>query len=370
LDNLNNTNRKLTEAFFEIGPIRPPSEGGSYSLLIRVTRNCPWNQCTFCYGRPYEHEKFQMRTVDDVKADIDTANFICEEIKRTSRELGCAGNITAEVGTALVRNTPKLAGNHGFVNIFNWLYSGAKTAFLQDADSLIMPTAQLVEIIKYLRDKFPTLERVTSYTRAKTIFKMNEEYLKDLSCAGLTRLHIGLETGDDELLKKVKKGVTAEEHIVAGKKVKEAGMELSEYIMPGLGGKAMSTQHAQNTARVLNIINPDFIRSRPFTPLPNTPLFEEYMNNKDDFLSPHECLKEMKILIAELDVTSRICFDHFRNPTYSITPGRLTPLLNQGFDGYKLPEEKGTILELIEEGLNISEDRFLRTEDYVNMGTL
>ena len=370
IDTLNETNRTLLGASFEIGPIRPPSEGGSYSLLIRVTRNCPWNQCAFCYGRPYDHEKFQMRSVDDVKADIDTAGIICDEIKKVSWELGCAGDINMAVGTALMRKIPQLGNSHSFISVFNWLLSGARTAFLQDADTPIIPTPRLVEIIRYLRERFLTLERVTSYARAKTIFKKKEEDLKDLSCAGLTRLHIGLETGDDELLWKVKKGVTAEEHIVAGRKVMEAGMELSEYIMPGLGGRAMSRQHAENTARVLNAINPDFIRSRPFTPLSGTPLFEAYMNNKLELLSPHECLEEMKILIAGLDVTSRICFDHFRNPAYLTATGGLTHLLKQDYDGYKLPEEKGTILELIEKGLRISEDRFLQTEDYIHLGSL
>jgi len=364
MDTLNSGSGKLVGLSFEMGPIRPPSEGGSYSLLIRVTRNCPWNQCTFCYGRPYDHEKFQMRSVDEVKADIDTAGLLCDEIKNVSWELGYNGDINTQVGTALIRRMPQLGNSHSFINVFNWLHSGARTAFLQDADTPIIPTPRLVEIIRYLREKFPSLERVTSYARAKTIFKKKEEDLKDLSCAGLTRLHIGLETGDDELLWKVKKGVTAEEHIVAGRKVMEAGMELSEYIMPGLGGRAMSKQHAENTAKALNAINPDFIRSRPFTLLPGTPLFDAYMNNKLELLSPHECLEEMKILIAGLDVTSRICFDHFRNPAYLNAPGQLVHLLKQDYDGYKLPEEKGSLLEFIEKGLRIGEEKFLKTESY------
>ncbi|PIP04964.1 MAG: radical SAM protein, partial [Syntrophobacterales bacterium CG23_combo_of_CG06-09_8_20_14_all_48_27] len=192
MDTLNSGSGKLVGLSFEMGPIRPPSEGGSYSLLIRVTRNCPWNQCTFCYGRPYDHEKFQMRSVDEVKADIDTAGLLCDEIKNVSWELGYNGDINTQVGTALIRRMPQLGNSHSFINVFNWLHSGARTAFLQDADTPIIPTPRLVEIIRYLREKFPSLERVTSYARAKTIFKKKEEDLKDLSCAGLTRLHIGL----------------------------------------------------------------------------------------------------------------------------------------------------------------------------------
>ncbi|MDO8786218.1 MAG: radical SAM protein [Syntrophales bacterium] len=370
IDALNGGNVELAALSFEIGAIRPPSEGGSCSLLIRVTRNCPWNRCTFCYGRPYDHEKFQMRSVEEVKADIDTAALISDEIKKVSWEIGCAGDIAVPVGTALLRRMPQLGNSHSFINVFNWLISGGKTAFLQDADSPVLPTPQLVEIIRHLREKFPTLERVTSYARAKTIVKKKEAELKDLCQVGLSRLHLGLETGDDELLGKVKKGVTGEEHIIAGRKLKEAGIELSEYIMPGLGGKAMSRQHAENTARVLNAINPDFIRSRPFTPLPGTPLFDDYTNNNLELLSPHESIEEMKILIAGLDVTSRLCFDHFRNPAYTGATGELTHLLRQDYDGYKLPEEKEFLLALIEKGLKISEERFLQAEDYIHMGSL
>jgi len=358
-DTLNSGNGKLAGLSFEMGPIRPPSEGGSFSLLIRVTRNCPWSRCTFCYGKPYDHEKFQMRSVDDVKADIDTAGLISDEIKKVSWELGCAGDINNLVGTTLIGKMPQLGNSHSFVSVFNWLLSGARTAFLQDADTPVIPTPRLVEIIRYLKEKFPTLERVTSYARAKTIFKKKEEDLKELCNAGLSRLHIGLESGDDELLRKVNKGVTGDEHIVAGRQVIEAGIVLSEYIMPGLGGKAMSRQHAENTAKVLNAINPGFIRSRVFTPFPGTPIFDDYMNNKLELLSPHERLKEIKILVAGLDVTSRICFDHFRNPAYSSATGQLVHIFKQDNNGYKLPEEKEFLLELIEKGLKISEDKFL-----------
>lgn len=361
---------KLNELSFEMGSIRPPSEGGSYSLLIRVTRNCPWNQCTFCYGRPYNHEKFQMRTVDEIKCDIDTVNTIYKEIRKVSWEIGCAGNIDNMVGSTLIRRIPQLSSNQSFINVFNWLHSGARTAFLQDADSLIVPSSQLVEIIMYLKESFTTLDRVTSYARAKTLYKKKPEEILQLRLAGLSRLHMGLETGDDELLWKVKKGVSAEEHILAGKKVMDAGIELSEYVMPGLGGKAMSNQHAKNTAMVLSAIDPNFIRSRPFTPIPGTPLFDSYNNGELELLSPHECLEEMKIFVETLNITGRVCFDHFRNPAYRIEGRHLTHLLKQDYDGYKFPEEKRVVLSLIEKGLSISEERFLQPEDYIRMGSL
>ena len=361
---------KLAELSFEIGAIRPPSEGGSYSLLMRITRNCPWNHCTFCYGRPYNHEKFEVRSVDDVKADIDSAGVFQEEIKAMSWKLGYSGEINNMVGASFLRDMPQLGSNHCFVNVFNWLHSGGRTAFLQDADSLILPSPRLVEIIEYLKETFPSLERVTSYARAKTIYKKKGDELKELHGAGLSRIHIGLETGDDELLWKVKKGVTSEELIIAGKKAMDAGIELSEYIMPGLGGKAMSQQHAENTARVLSEINPNFIRSRPFVPLPGTPLFDAYENNELELLGPHEALKEMKLMVEGLDITGRICFDHFRNPAYRTVSGNLIHLLKQDYDGYKFPEEKGVVLDLIDKGLDISEETFLQTEDFLHLGSL
>lgn len=361
---------ELSRLSFEIGAIRPPSEGGSSSLLIRVSRNCPWNQCAFCYGLPYGHEKFNMRSVEDVKADMDTAGVIHDEIRKVSREMGYSDSINNMVGTAMIRSVPQLAQSHSFINVFNWLCSGAKTAFLQDADSLIGPTPRLVEMIQYLKKKFPTLNRITSYARAKTILNKTEEELEQLCQAGLSRVHIGLETGDDKLLWKVKKGVTSQEHVLAGKKAMKAGIELSEYIMPGLGGKALSKRHAENTAGVLNDINPDFIRSRPFTPFPGTPLFDEYEKGEIDLLSPHECLEEIKQLVEGLDVTSRVCFDHFRNPAYKAESGNVIHLLKQDYDGYKFPEEKRIVLDRLEEGLAVNEERFLQQEDFIRLGSL
>ena len=257
---------------FETGVYRPPSEGGSHSLLIRVTRNCPWNRCTFC--SMYKQEKFSLRSPQEVKDDIDNMAAICDGLKDFSLKLGYGGEITREAAIAMINNDPVLNSSQGFVMIYNWMLSGGKTAFLQDANTPIMKTDQLVEILQHLRKTFPSLKRVTSYARSKTIAQKSAEELEEICTAGLDRLHIGLETGDDDLLKKIKKGVSAEGHIKAGKKAMAAGFQLSEYWMPGLGGKAMWENHARNTARVMNAINPHYIRSRPFFPSPGTPFFE------------------------------------------------------------------------------------------------
>ena len=358
---------KLSTYSFEIGAIRPPSEGGSYSLLIRVTRNCPWNRCRFCYGTPYNHEKFQLRVVDDIKKDIQTAKAIGDEIKRVSWQLGYAGQVNNLVGSTITRREPGLNYSHSFVNVFNWLSSGGRTAFLQDADSLIMRTPDLVEVIKYLKETFPSLERITSYARAKTIYRKTIQELKSIRAAGLTRLHVGLETGDDELLEYIDKGVSAEQHIIAGKKAKEAGFEFSAYVMPGLGGPTRYEQHAKNTARLLNEINPDYIRLRPFVPRPNTPLLDEYQRGELQLSSPHERLRELKTMIQALTVTSHVCFDHMMN-AWRKESGEL--LFTQDYEGYKFPEEKERVLELIEEGLRVSESKHISAKDMMAMPSL
>jgi len=356
----------LSKLSFEVGPIRPPSEGGSHSLLLRATRNCPWSRCKFCYGLIYNREKFQLRTVDDIKKDIDAAREIAEAIKGASCKLGYGGAVNEDVGTVLIRSDPSLNTNQSFILVFNWLYFGARTVFLQDANTLIMPSNELVEVLKYLKETFPTIERVTSYARAKTLAKKIPEELKELRQAGLSRLHVGLETGDDELLKYVDKGVTSAEQIQAGKKAKEAGFELSEYVMPDLGGRDRSDQHARNTAKVLNEINPDFIRLRPFVPGPGIPLYEDCSKGVLQLSSPHERLQEIRMLVENLNVTSRLCFDHFLNSWYRDRSRRYT-LFKHDYEGYKFPEEKNKVLELIEEGLKIDESVHIHVKDIIGM---
>lgn len=357
---------KLRDCSFEVGPIRPPSEGGSHSLLIRATRNCSWNRCKFCYGMIYNREKFQLRSVDEIKSDIDAVKTMADEIKSVSWKLGYGGVVNSDVGTAIVRSDPGLNSNHCFVMVFNWLYFGARTVFLQDANTLIMPTDQLLEVLRYLRSTFPTIERITSYARAKTVAKKSLDELKELNEAGLSRIHIGLETGDDELLLYVDKGVTAAEHIDAGKKAIEAGFELSEYVMIDLGGRGMWEQHAINTARVLNEINPHFIRMRPVMLGPGLPLYEDYEKGILVLSSPHERLREVKTLIENLNVTGRVCFDHFLNAWYRDSDRRHT-LFKQDYNGYKFPEEKESVLALIEEGLRADESTHIHVREMIGM---
>lgn len=358
---MNKMNRLAIEEF-EIGPIRPPSEGGSFSLLLRFSRNCSWNRCTFCYGLHYGREKFQLRPLDEIKGDIDKAKAISDIIKETAIKLGLVGQINQEVANALYRYYPEARYSSSFVAVFNWLCLGGKTVFLQDADTLIMRTPDLVGAIKYLKKTFPSIERITSYARAKTALKKKLDELESLKEAGLSRLHVGLETGDDELLKKVNKGVTAEQLIKSGQRIVKTGIELSEYIMPGLGGKELTRQHAQNTVHVLNEINPDYIRSRPLAPRPGTPLAEAYAKGELQVLTPHELIREIKMFVENLTVSSKLCFDHALNPSMNSGLG-YTPLLDQSYEGYKLPAEKENLLAIIDRGLTTDESKFATVEE-------
>jgi len=356
---------KIAKLSFAVGVYRPPSEGGSASLLLRITENCPWNKCTFC--EMYKGHRFVYRSVEDIKADIDTVKAISDELTAISWKMGQGGRITRDVGVAVLQADPSLNDNYCFITVFNWLYSGGKTAFLQDADSMIMRPHEIIEVLKYLRGTLKTLTRVTSYTRSKTLARRKLEELKAIREEGLDRLHVGLETGDDELLRVVHKGVTSAEQIDGGKKAMTAGFQLSEYWMPGLGGRKRWRQHAENTARVLTAINPDYIRSRPLVPRRGTPLFEDYEQGRLSLSSAHERLEELKVMIEELNVTSRVCFDHNMNSWRNRHGGLL---FHQDYEGYKFPEEKPLVLKLIHEGLSMGESWHINVKDLIAMKSL
>lgn len=334
---------------FETGMYRPPSEGGSASLLVRFTRNCPWNYCTFC--AMYKTEKFQLRSLEEIKTDINGMAALANDIKSESIRQGRNGQITREVIQALITRSPELYSHQGADMLIQWLLAGGKTAFIQDGNSLIMNPRDLIQALTHLKDTFPSINRITTYARARTIAQRSLENLKAIRAAGLDRVHLGLETGDDDLLKQVKKGVTGDGHISGGQKAMEAGFQVSEYWMPGLGGKEMSKQHALNTARVLNEVNPHYIRSRPFRPIPDTPMHSQVRAGKMTLLTPKEQLLELKLMVSALEVTSKVCFDHAGNH-WRTSRGDL--VFTHDYEGYQFPGDKNKVLERIEEGLNFS----------------
>jgi radical SAM superfamily enzyme YgiQ (UPF0313 family) len=291
---------------FEQGPIRPPSE--AYSLLIRVTRNCPWNRCTFC--PVYKGTKFSIRPVEHVKADIDSVHKYVEALRQT---VDASGHIHRAEISQMAENVES-GDSRVFMTALNWFASGMRSVFLQDANSLVIKPADLVEILKHLKMRFPQVERITSYARSHTIARMKSSDLEALRDAGLNRLHIGLESGSDQVLKTVNKGVTKEIHIQAGRKVKRAGIELSEYYMPGLGGRALSEENALETADALNKINPNFIRLRHLAIPDNAPLSESYETGDFEKCSDVMVADEILTFIKGLEgITSVVKSDHILN---------------------------------------------------------
>jgi len=252
---------------------RPPSEASS--LLIQCTIGCPHNKCTFC--PMYKEVAFRIRPVAEIKEDL-----------RQARE---------------------------------YYGDAVQTMFLPDGNTILMKTDQLVEILEYARELFPGLRRITSYGSARFLNLKTAEELKRLRAAGLDRIHSGMESGDDVVLARIVKGATAEDIISAGRKVKEAGMELSENVLIGIGGRERTREHALASAAVLSAIDPDFIRLRTFIPLAGTPLYEEWRRGGFGLLSPHEALRETALFIENLAATGCLYSDHHSN--YAYVNGRL-----------------------------------------------
>jgi radical SAM superfamily enzyme YgiQ (UPF0313 family) len=281
---------RLKERGYDFPPYRPPSE--AYSLLLRVTRGCPWNRCIFC--SMYKDIPFERRPLEEIKEDIEAAAQ---------------------------------------------LYGGsAQTVFIGDSNSLVAKTELLCEVLRTLYGSFPHLERVTSYARAKTIAKKDLDDLKQLRKAGLNRLHVGLETGDAETLEFIQKGVTPEEMIEAGLKAKKAGFELSLYILLGIGGMQRWKEHADGTARVLNKINPNFIRVRNLVPQPGSPLY--VLRGRGEFIlpPPDRILEEEKRIIEGLELSSQFLSDHISN--YLPLNGRM-------------PRDKAALLRALEQEIEV-----------------
>ncbi|MFW9847940.1 MAG: radical SAM protein [Candidatus Thorarchaeota archaeon] len=306
---------------FELGPIRPPSE--AFSLLIRITRNCHWNRCTFC--PVYKDREFSTRPVEHIKKDIDSIWRYVEHLKGTKSE---------EEIMNLSDQTYSL-DPHAYRSALLWYRNGMQSIFLQDADSLIIPPKDIIDILDHLRNRFPSIERITSYARSSTIAKIDDKDLKAIANAGLNRIHIGLESGSDDILKRVRKGASKKIHISAGLKVKEAGMELSEYLIPGLGGKKYSDEHALESADALNEINPDFIRLRQLALPDGKALYENFERCSDV-----DVVRELRLFVENLEVVNtKIVSDHILN---------LIPEI----DG-QLPEAKKRILNIIDQFLDL-----------------
>jgi hypothetical protein len=324
----------------EQGPIRPPSE--SKSLLLRLTRNCPWNRCLFC--PVYKESSFSRRPLSEIKKEIDNIRMVVEEIQALSWKLGCGGKVT---GTVLSQIFPNQELHQLYRHVAHWLYFNEGSVFLQDANSLILKPEDLGEILHYLREQIPAVGRITTYARSRTVARRTLQQMVMLREAGLDRIHIGLESGYDPVLSFMQKGVTAAEHITAGCIVREAGISLSEYVMPGLGGKAWWRDHAVTTAEVLNVINPHFIRLRSLRVPRSAPLWEEIVSGEMELLDDDGVIREIRLFIETLDgISSTVASDHIMNLLEEV--------------GGTLPGDKQNMLAVIDHYLALPEkDRMI-----------
>ncbi len=278
------------------GPIyRPPSEADS--LLVQATVGCPHNRCTFCMV--YKNTRFKVRPLADIKADLDEA----------ARECGPA----------------------------------VRTIFLPAGNTIAMPTAALAAVCRHSYARFPCLERLTVYGSCQFIFRKGGDGLRELAAAGLRRIHVGLESGDDETLTRIKKGATAREQAAAGRMVRAAGIECSAYVMLGIAGRERSRVHALKSAALVNEIAPEFLRLRTFVPKINTPLLKDVQAGRFEMLSPHEVLAETLALLEKITVPTLVVSDHYTN--YLNVAG-------------KLPEDKPAILKTLNDALKRDEYTF------------
>ncbi len=291
---------------FEVGPIRPPSEAAS--LLVRITRNCPWNKCRFC--SLYKGKEFSVRTQEEIFQDIDTIRRFVEAFQEENKDPSTErSRLNALKQEAVAKNEEQ-----AYHMARNWYVSGMKSVFIQDANSLVMKTSDLIDILNYLRDSFPRIERVTSYARSHTIARISDEDLQSMAVAGLNRIHIGMETACDDVLEMIDKGVDKATHIRAGQKVKKTDIELSEYYMPGLGGMEFAQKSAWETADALNQINPDYIRIRTLVVHPHSKLFEDYQACIFTRTNDVAMVQELMWMVERLEgITSTLKSDHIIN---------------------------------------------------------
>jgi radical SAM superfamily enzyme YgiQ (UPF0313 family) len=296
---------------FETGRIRPPSEASS--ILLRITRGCHWNRCAFC--PVYKPEQYSIREVDEIKRDIDAMAAVAERIlHRAGGACGAGTGGAGMIGLVKGFHADDAVDPDCWRLMAFWMFHGLQSVFLQDADALVLRTPQLVEILNHLRAAFPSVNRITSYSRAKTVSRKSPDELNSLRAAGLNRIHVGMESGSDAILALMHKGVTQEEQIRAGRQVVAAGIELSEYFMPGLGGRDLSTEHCAESAAVLSAVNPTFLRIRTTVPVPGTPLHGMMIEGRWAPLAEEEKVRELRDCLDRLDgVASTVQSDHMMN---------------------------------------------------------
>lgn len=236
---------------------RPPSEAGSF--ILQATLGCSWNRCTFC--AMYRDKRFRVRKIDDLQQEIDWY---------ASR------------------------------------FPAPRKVFLADGDALVAKRAFLAELLDRLRAAWPDLRRVSCYASPQSLRVRSVEEMAMLREKKLTLYYLGVETGNDQVLTDIEKGIDAAEMIRVSSKAHEAGVKLSTMILLGMGGRVRSREHAIDSARVVNAIQPRFVSTLVVTPVPGTPLAESVQRNEFDLLSPIELAAELREFLAHLELSGTI----------------------------------------------------------------
>ena len=297
--------------------LRPPSEHASYFLPL--TAGCSNNTCTFC---GYYGSKLRIRDVAEVKKEIDAMALYVRS--------GIRVPTFPDIVSAVLRD---------------W---DGKRVFLQDGDALVYPFPKLQEVLEYLNEKFPNLERIGSYATPRDILRRTVDELRALKGNKLGIFYMGVESGDDEVLVKIGKGVTHDQIVEAGRKVKKAGILLSVTVILGLGGKEGSERHALETARILAELDPDYAGALTLTMVPGTPLYQQWKQSEFSLISPFEFLKELKMIVENSHFTNCF-FSSMHASNYLAIRGRL-------------PDDKQRILHELEYILDRRDPAMLRPE--------
>lgn len=293
----------------ESGPMGPIGE--SEALIIRANRNCGWNRCLFCPA--YKGLTFSRRSVNEIKHDIDVVRRIADMLNEASFHLGLSGSMYREVFVNIIRDHPEIYETAfpptgeakealcTLNNVANWMIHGSRRVFLQDANAFQMKSDEMAECIRYLKESLPTVETVSCYARSRTCAKKRSDELTDLKDAGLSWCYVGVESGSDEVLSFVKKGVTGGEHVDGARKVIEAGIGYAAFIMPGLGGADGSEKHMVKTVEVLNHMQPHEIRVRSLAVMEGTPLYKCFRSGEFVPASEDQMIDEIRILLEEIN---------------------------------------------------------------------
>lgn len=273
---------------YEGNMIRPPSE--AYSILLQATVGCSHNKCTFCGA--YKGVRFKIKSDDVIMADIAFAARHCRHQDRL---------------------------------------------FICDGDALIIPQQRLLAMLMEIERQLPWVERVGVYANTKGLKMKSDEELRELRRHGLKIAYMGLESGDDETLRKVNKGATADTMIAMGKKARLAGIKLSLTVLLGLAGRERSETHAEKTGQVLTAIDPEYVGALSLMLIPGTPLYADYEAGRFPILEPEETLRELRTMIAHTDLTGGL---FHANHASNYLPIKA-----------RLPEDKTSALRLINRAL-------------------